>query len=191
MTQMDKAVATQLANIAKKTGKSIEQLTAAIRRCGKSKHGEIRSWVMETYGLGYGDANTMTHLALKSDGAGAASADGSSTDDVLAGIYTEKKAHLRPVHDKLMKAIEQFGDYELVPKKGYVSLRRQKQFAMLGPKTNNRFEMGINLKENVTHPCIKAQPPGGMCQYIAALTSAQQVDSGLIDIVRKAYDAAG
>ncbi|MBU1188158.1 MAG: DUF4287 domain-containing protein [Gammaproteobacteria bacterium] len=191
MTQMDKAVATQLANIAKKSGKSIEQLTAAIRSCGKSKHGDLRSWVMEAYGLGYGDANTLTHIALKSDGASAASAGGLSTDDVLAGIYTEKKAHLRPIHDKLMKAIEQFGDYELVPKKGYVSLRRQKQFAMLGPKTNSRFELGINLKEDVAHPCIKAQPPGGMCQYVAALTAEDQVDSDLIDIVRKAYAAAG
>jgi hypothetical protein len=139
MADMDKAMATQLANIEKKTGKSLAQLTAAIKKSGLAKHGEIRSWLMETYGVGHGDANTLTHLALKSDGASAAKASGASPDDVLAEIYSGKKQHLRSIHDKLMKAIGTFGEYEIAPKKGYVSLRRKKQFAMLGPKTNDRF----------------------------------------------------
>ena len=191
MAEMEKAVATQIANIEKKTGKTLAQLTAAIRKCGKTKHGEIRSWLMETYGIGHGDANTLTHIALKSDGESAAKAAGMSTDAVIDEIYTEKKAHLRPIHEKLMKAIEGFGEFEIAPKKGYISLRRKKQFAMLGPKTNERFELGINLKDDVSHPHVKAAPPGGMCQYIAALTSVEDVDAKLIAIVKKAYDAAG
>lgn len=191
MAEMEKAVATQIANIEKKTGKTLAQLTAAIRKCGKTKHGEIRSWLMETYGIGHGDANTLTHIALKSDGESAAKAAGMSTDAVIDGIYTEKKAHLRPIHEKLMKAIEGFGEFEIAPKKGYVSLRRKKQFAMLGPKTNERFELGINLKDEVSHRHVKAAPPGGMCQYIAALTSEEDVDAKLIAIVKKAYEAAG
>jgi hypothetical protein len=191
MADMDKAVMTQLANIEKKTGKSVAQLTEAIRNCGKAKHGEIRTWLKETYGLGHGDANTLTHVALASDGERAAKAAGATTDDVLDGIYTEKKAHMRPIHDKLMKAITAFGEFEIAPKKGYVSLRRKKQFAMLGPKTNERFELGINLRDEVSHPLVKAVPPGGMCQYVAALTSEKDVDAGLVAIVRRAYDAAG
>lgn len=191
MADMEKAVATQLSNIEKKTGKSIAQLTSAIRKCGKTKHGEIRTWLKETYGLGHGDANTLTHVALKSDGERAAKAAGASADDVLEGIYTAKKAHLRPIHDRLMAEINEFGEFEIAPKKGYVSLRRKKQFAMLGPKTNDRFELGINLKEEISHPRVKPMPPGGMCQYIAALTSADEVDAKLIAIVKKAYEAAG
>ncbi|MBY0563890.1 MAG: hypothetical protein K2P58_06860 [Hyphomonadaceae bacterium] len=90
-----------------------------------------------------------------------------------------------------MRAVEGFGEFEIAPKKGYVSLRRKKQFAMLGPKTNDRFELGLNLKEQVAHPRIKAQPPGGMCQYIAALADAGEVDAALIAILRRAYDGAG
>ena len=191
MAEMDKAAATQLANIEKRTGKTLAQLTAAIRKCGKTKHGEIRTWLKETYGMGHGDANTVTHLALKSDGESAAKAAGLSTNEVLDGIYTGKQAHMRPIHDKLMKAIDAFGEFEIAPKKGYVSLRRNKQFAMLGPKTNDRFELGINLKDDVSHPRVKAVPPGGMCQYIAALTSPDEVDAKLIAIVKKAYESAG
>lgn len=191
MADMDKAIATQLANIEKKTGKSLAQLAAAIKTSGKSKHGEIRAWLMETYGIGHGDANTLTHVALKSDGASAAKASGASTTDVLAEIYAGKKQHLRPIHDKLMKAIAKFGEHEIAPKKGYVSLRRKKQFAMLGPRTNERFELGLNLKDNINDTRMKPVPPGGMCQYIVPLTSVDEVDDKIIGYVRRAYDAAG
>ncbi|MCB9917078.1 MAG: DUF4287 domain-containing protein [Planctomycetes bacterium] len=191
MADAEKAVATQLANIEKKTGKTIAQLKAAIAKCGKTKHGEIRTWLKETYALGHGDANTVTHVALQSDGASAAKATGATPADVLDGIYTGKKAHMRPIHETLMAAIDEFGEFDIAPKKGYVSLRRKKQFAMLGPKTNDRFELGINLKEEVRHPLVKAVPPGGMCQYIAALTSEKDVDARLIAVVKQAYESAG
>lgn len=191
MADIDKAIATQLANIEKKTGKTLAQLTAAIQKSGKSKHGEIRDWLKESYGLGHGDANTLTHVALKSDGASAAKASGASADDVLDEIYAGKKAPLRPIHDKLMSAIGAFGDFEVAPKKGYVSLRRKKQFAMLGPKTNDRFELGLNLKDDIKDTRVKPVPPGGMCQYIVPLTSADEVDAKIISYVKKAFDAAG
>lgn len=191
MADMDKAVATQIANIEKKTGKSLAQLTAAIKKSGLARHGEIRSWLMEAYGLGHGDANTLTHIAMKSDGASAAKASGASTDNVLAEIYSGRKEHLRPIHDKLMRAIAKFGDHEITPKKGYVSLRRKKQFAMLGPKTNERFELGLNLKDNINDTRVKPAPPGGMCQYIVPLTNAEEIDDKIISYVKRAYDAAG
>jgi hypothetical protein len=146
---------------------------------------------MESYGIGHGDANVLTHVALKSDGASAAKAAGLSTSDVLAEIYAGKKEHLRPIHEKLMKAIAKFGDHEVAPKKGYVSLRRKKQFAMLGPKTNERFELGLNLKEDIKDTRVKPVPPGGMCQYIVPLTGAGEVDDKIISYVKRAYDAAG
>lgn len=190
MADVNKAVATQISNIEKKTGKSLAQLRAAIAGCGKAKHGEIRAWLMETYGLGHGDANTLTHVAKESDGESAAKAKGASTDDVLREIYSGKKEHLRPIHDRLMKAIAGFGEFEVAPKKGYVSLRRKKQFAMLGPKTNDRFELGLNLKGEVKDPRAKALPPGGMCQYVVPLTSADEVDAKLVALVEAAFDGA-
>jgi hypothetical protein len=191
MADTDKAIATQIANIEKKTGKTLAQLSAAIGKSGLAKHGEIRTWLMETYGLGHGDANTLTHMARKSDGASAAKAAGASGDDVLAEIYAGKKAHLRPVHDRLMAAIVKFGEHELAPKKGYVSLRRNKQFAMLGPKTNDRFELGLNLKDDIRDTRVKPVPPGGVCQYIVPLTSADEIDDKIIGYIKRAYDAAG
>lgn len=189
MSNLEQALATQLRNIEAKTGQDLAALRAAIDASGKAKHGEVRTWLMETYGLGYGDANTLAHAAA---GKGPGAEPGASGDeDPLDEIYTGKKAHLRAVHEAVMAAIQPWGDFELAPKKGYVAFRRKKQFAMLGPKTAERAELGINLKDDVASERIVAQKPGGMCQYAIALTQPADVDAEVLAVLRRAYDAAG
>ena len=145
MSSLDKAVQTQINNIQKKIGKSLDELAVIVKKSGLTKHGEIRDMLKEKLGLGHGDANALVHAVLQSDGTRAA-AD-KPIDAVLDEIYSGAKAGFRPIHEALMKHIHKFGGFEIVPKKGYVSLRRKKQFAMIGPKTNTRFEMGINAKD--------------------------------------------
>jgi hypothetical protein len=178
-------------NIQAKTGKSLPELAALIQASGLTKHGEIRTMLMQELGLGYGDANTLIHVIKQSDGERAAEAAGLSEEGVLDGIYTGPRSALRPIHDRLMAAIVDFGAFETVPKKGYVSLRRKKQFAMLGPATNTRFELGLNAKGLPADPRLLDQPAGSMCNYKVRLTDADQVDEELIAWARQAYDSAG
>ena len=58
---MDKALATQLANIEKRTGKSLDALAKIVKASGLSKHGEIRDMLKRDLGMGHGDANTLVH----------------------------------------------------------------------------------------------------------------------------------
>lgn len=191
MGSPEEAMKTQLTNIQTKTGKTLEQLAVVVKQSGLTKHGEIRDMLKRDLGLGHGDANTLTHVVLQSDGASAAAASGASTDDVVSEIYSGAKAHLRPIHDKLMAAIGKFGEFEIAPKKGYLSLRRKKQFAMIGPATNARVEVGLNVKGLDAADRLEAMPSGGMCNYKVKVTELGQVDTGLIDWIRQAYDSAG
>jgi hypothetical protein len=191
MSSLDKAVETQLNNIQTRTGKSLDELAALVQKSGLSKHGEIRQMLMRDLGLGYGDANAVVHFALQSDGERAAQAQGLNGDDVLAEIYTGPKASLRPIHDRLMEAIVPLGEFETVPKKGYVSLRRKKQFAMIGPATNTRVELGLNVKGLDANPRLAEQPAGSMCNYKVKLTQAGEVDGELIAWLQQAYHSAG
>jgi hypothetical protein len=191
MSIVDKAIETQLRNIQAKTGRSLDQLAELIRRSGLTKHGELRDMLKRDLGLGHGDANTVVHLCLKSDGASAAAASGASIDDVVAEIYAGPKASLRPVHDAFMAAIEAFGPFEVAPKKGYVSLRRKKQFAMIGPATKSRVDIGLNMKGVTATGRLAELPPGGMCQYKVGIADPKDVDEELVGWVRQAYDAAG
>lgn len=187
MADMDKAIETQVRNIQARTGKSLEELLALIRASGLAKHGEIREMLKRDLGMGHGDANTMAHLHFKAATGGAEPAG----EDVLDGIYSGKKAHLRPIHDKLMAAINGFGDFEVAPKKGYVSLRREKQFAMIGPATQARVEVGLNVRGLAATGRLAALAPGGMCQYKVGLATAAEVDAELLGWIRLAFDAAG
>jgi len=188
MTDPEQARATQLRNIEVKTGHDLASLRAAVFASGKVKHGEVRTWLMETYGLGYGDANGLAHFAARPDSQGAPAG---TAEDELAAIYAGKKAHLRAVYDAMMAAIRPFGAFEIAPKKGYVSLRRKKQFATLGPKNASQAELGINLKDAIESDRIVALKPGGMCQYAVVLPGPEAVDDEVLDVLRRAYDAAG
>ena len=189
MSSVDKALETQLKNIQTKTGKTLEELYAIIRKSGLAKHGEMRDMLKRDLGMGHGDANTLVHVYLKAESGGGETAKGS--DDVLDQIYTGPKASLRPIHDKLMDEIQKFGEFEAAPKKGYVSLRRKKQFATIGPATNTRFEVGLNMKGVPATDRLNELPAGQMCQYKVKLTDVKEVDTELIGWIRQAYDSAG
>jgi hypothetical protein len=191
MSVVDKAIETQLKNIQAKTGKTLDQLGAMLRKSGLTKHGELRDFAKREFGLGHGDANTLVHTVLKSDGTSAAASSGASADAVLDEIYSGPKAALRPIHDAFMAGIAKFGEFEIAPKKGYLSLRRKKQFAMIGPGTRTRVDIGINMKGVKGTDRLVELPPGGMCQYKVAVTDAKEVDTELIGWVRHAFDAAG
>ena len=187
---IDKAVATQLANIEQRTGKTLAQLAKIVKGSGLTKHGELVAMLKTDLGMGHGDANTLVHHVLKSDGASAAAASGKSGEDVLDEIYAGPKAGLRPIHDALMAAIGKVGPFEIAPKKGYISLRGKKQFAMIGPATNARVEVGLNMKDVKGPARLEAQKPGGMCQYKVKVTAAAEVDKELIGWIRQAYDSS-
>jgi hypothetical protein len=192
------ATITQLKNIQVKTGKSIAELHAAVTAGGAVKHGEKRSWLMEQFKLGYGDANTVVLFMDKplpdlGDGARPASAVAvpAREGDPLGAIYSGTKAGLRPLHEAVIAAISAFGTFEQAPKKAYVSLRRKKQFATLGPATSESVEIGLNAKDLPPHSRLKVQAPGSMCQATTRIRSVAEVDALLAGWLKRAYDSAG
>lgn len=190
MSDVDKALATQLANIEKRTGKSLQELAAMVRASGLAKHGELRDMLKRELAMGHGDANTLVHYVLKSEGQSAAAANRLSTDEVVAALYTGAKAALLPIHQKLMAEIQRFGEFEIAPKKTYVSLRRKKQFAMIGPATNTRVEVGLNIKGLAPDERLIEMPANSMCNFKVKLTDAAEVDAALLDWLRQAFASA-
>jgi hypothetical protein len=90
-----------------------------------------------------------------------------------------------------MAKINKFGDFEIAPKQANVSLRRKKQFALVGPGTKGRLEIGINMLDVLGGDRLIAQKPGGMCQYKVWLTEKSEVDKELVAWLKQAFDAAG
>jgi hypothetical protein len=185
---------TQLRNIQAKTGHTIQSLHDDVVKTGLIKVGERRAWLMENFKLGYGDANAvaLTIGKIPAELAGIGVSDLQQTEgSPLDSLYSGTKAHLRPLHDLVMTAVNAIGPCEQAPKKTYISLRRKKQFAMVGPATKDSIEIGLNAKDLASHPRLKALPAGGMCHATTRIQSPEDVDELLIGWIRQAFDAAG
>jgi predicted transport protein len=119
-------------------------------------------------------------------------ATASTGEDLVNAQYSDAKADLRPIYDDLVNTVISFGDdVEISPKKTYVSLRRNKQFAIVQPSTKTRVDVGVNLKG--VDPTERLEASGSfnaMVSHRVRLTGADQVDDELIGWLNQAYQAA-
>lgn len=183
---MDKAAQTMIENLHKNTGKTLEQWIEIVRSHNFAKHGEIMKFLKEDHGLTHGFANL---IALKAKGTDAGSAE--NPGDLITKQY-QGKEHFKPIYDKLIHEIGNYGnDFEIAPKNNYVSLRRKKQFAILNPATKTRFEIGINLKGQEPKGKLSAEKPNAMCSHKINVTDIAEIDKEVMDWIKKAYDNAG
>lgn len=188
MADIEKAYAAQLTNIETRYGKSLDSLCQLLAATGLTKHGELLAHLKTDLEFSHGDANAVAHHFR--GGWSAPTIAHTAATDIIDDIYAGPKAALRPIHDAIMELITPLGDFDVAPKKGYISLRRKKQFAMLGPATNSRVELGINGKDLGDFDWLLPQPAGGMCQYKVKLSALADIPSGLADILKTAFDAA-
>jgi predicted transport protein len=183
---MDKAVQTMLDNMKEKTGHSLDEWKAIIVKKKFAKHGEIVKFLKEEHKVTHGYASEIALKALASDAASAA-----DTDDLLDNQYKGKES-LKPFYEKLIKEIQKFGgDFEIAPKKTYVSLKRKKQFIILNPASKTRFEIGFNLKGVEPKGKLEAEKPNGICSHKINLAAITEIDKEVIDWIKVAFDKAG
>lgn len=73
-SKLHKGFQTYLANAEKASGKTYEDFSLVLSKSGLKKHGELRSHLMETMGLGHGHANAVTAIWLTPGNGGPAKA---------------------------------------------------------------------------------------------------------------------
>lgn len=182
---LDAAGQKMLSNIEEKTGVTIAQWVKRIGGSGKAKHGEIVAWLKSEHGLTHGYANLLAHTAKGS----AASTSGASDGDLVEAMFAGKKAALRPLYDAVMAKVRAFGgDVEVSPKKAYVSLRRNKQWALVQPSTATRLDVGLVLKG--VAPTTRLEASGSfnsMVTHRVRLESVKDVDAELVKWLKAAY----
>jgi hypothetical protein len=179
--------ASMIAGLRNKTGKSLEEWLKLLRPLNLTKHKEIITVLKGEHGLTHGFANMIALQALQSD-----SQTATDTDALVDAQYAGAKAGLRPIYDALLSAIRKFGsDVEASPKKAYVSLRRNKQFAIVQPSTGTRVDVGINLKGTAPNKRLEASGSfNAMVSHRVRLSAVNEIDAELIGWLKKAYDAA-
>lgn len=77
---------------------------------------------------------------------------------------------------------------ELAPKKAYVSVRRSKQFACVGPAAGGTVEVGLNLPG--MEPVGRIERATGMVSHRVRIRDRGELDAELLGWLRQAYDRA-
>ena len=183
---MDDATKTMIANLEAKTGVSVAEWTSRIGNSGKAKHGELVAWLKTEHGLTHGYANLLVHLAKGS----AAETSGASDDALVDAMFAGPKAAMRPAYDAVIAAVQRLGaDVELAPKKAYMSLRRNKQWALVQPSTATRLDVGLVLKGKPTTTRLEASGSfNAMVTHRVRVASAAEVDKELVGWLKEAYE---
>ena len=185
MAQSPEAMAeTMIANMKEKTGTSLDQWLVIARKSGESKHGGIVKHLKSEHGMTHGFANLVAHRALREDA-------GSTDDDSLvAAQYAGPKQHLQSIYDALIRHVSELGpDVEIAPKKTYVSLRRNKQFALVQPSTRTRVDLGINLKGvDATERLEASGSFNAMVSHRVRLGCVEDIDADVQAWLKRAYE---
>jgi hypothetical protein len=136
-----------IAKLPEKTGRSLDEWIAAIRKSGPKSETARRDWLKKTHKLG---TNYAGWLAERAEGKGGEDGD---PDQYLAAAerYVEEmfggsKAALRPMYDGLLTLGFSMGkDVKACPCKTIVPLYRRHVFAQIKPTTRTRIDLGLAL----------------------------------------------
>jgi hypothetical protein len=198
VTTPDDGIAAQIRNIESRYGKPMSEWFALIAGSGLVKHTEVVAMLKAEHGMTHGAAHRVSLLSRQeaapaAAAGGAAGAAGGPARDAADELYTGKKAGLRPLHDQVMAVINGFGeDVVVAQKKGYLSIRRRKQFAMLQPSAVGRLDLGLILRGVPAAGRLEAAGSfNALFTHRVRLTSAADIDPELTGWLRAAYQEAG
>jgi len=135
------------------------------------------------HGLSHGHANFLALQAIRSGHMAQSGAD------LLAAQYSGPRKAMRPIYERLISAVKQFGaDVEIAPRKEDVSLRRHRQFAVIHP-TSKRVDVGLVLPR--TPPAGRLESAANfnaMFTHRVRVSTLREVDAELTRWLRAAYD---
>lgn len=178
-------LATMIANLKVKTGKSLDEWTALARGSGQAKHGALVAWLKAEHALGHGYANLVAHKTFAADA-------GSSDDaDLMEAMFAGSKAAMKPAYDRVAGIVSGLEGVQFAPKKGYVSFRRNKQFGLAQPSTKDRLDLGLSLKG--VEPSGRLEAAGSwnaMVTHRVRIASADEIDAEMEGWIRQAWAAA-
>jgi hypothetical protein len=170
-----------------KTGKTSDEFRALAAEKGLVKSGEIVAWLKSDYELGHGHASAIASMIVHADKRNA------SPEDLVAELFSGKKATWRPAYDALATEIAKFGtDVEMAPNLTYVNVRRgARKFAIVQLSSAARLDIGVKLRDVASSGRLEAAGSwNSMMSHRVRIDDPAQIDGEVLAWLRQAYDAA-
>ena len=184
-----------VAELKTKTGRSLAQWIAVIKKEGPATESERRDWLKKKHGLG---TNSAWWLAERSVGKGGEEdtpeAYLRAAEKYVEEMYAGPKAALRPIYDALLELGLGIGpEAKACPCKTMVPLYRNHVFAQIKPTTQTRIDLGFCFLKLGKNPPKRFIDTGGAKKgdritHRVEITSPSQVDAEVNRWLKTAYD---
>jgi len=173
-------------NLEEKTGYGLDHWLKIVKASGEEKHMAIIKYLKAEHGITHGYANFIAFKAREE------SEPPKSGDDLLSDLFKGPKEAMKPLYNDLVNMVEKFGnDVDVSPRKTYVTIRRNKQFAIFKPSTKDRLDVGLILKrEPETDRLQSGKQFSGMMTHCVAVYGKDDLDSELKSWLKEAYHKA-
>jgi len=185
MTTVEEGLRSQVRNIEATYGRPIDGWVALIRASGRTRHSDIVAFLKGEHGMSHGAANRVALVAID------VLTPKTVPSDPVGSLYAGAKKGLLPIHDAVMARVRSLGaDIEVAPKKGYLSIRRRKQFAMIKPASKH-LDIGLILPATpVAGRLESAATFNALFSHRVRIHSVEDIDDDLVRWLGEAYDRA-
>jgi len=184
-----------IAELKPKTGRSLEEWIALVKKDGPKDSQSRRSWLKSKHKLG---TNSAWWIAERVEGKGGEEDTPAkylaSAVQYVEEQYSAKKSALRPIYDELLSLGKSLGpDVKACPCKTMVPLYREHVFAQIKPATNSRIDLGLCFTTYKGKLPKRLIDTGGLAKkdritHRIEVSSPSDVDAELRTWLRAAYD---
>jgi hypothetical protein len=167
------------------TGDDVATWSRRVRESGLDTEPEVRAWLAERGITGY------AQMLLVMERFGYPDFLTATADELVDAQYAAKPA-LRPVYDAVVAAALALGEVHVQARKGYVSLvGPRRTFAVVQASTKSRVDLGLRLPgREPDGRLLTAKSIGnGDCTVRFALTTVDEVDDEVVDLLAETYAA--
>jgi len=181
-----------IASLPQKTGRSLDEWIALIRKHGPKDEAARREWLKKEHGLG---TNYAGWVAERAEGKGE---DGDPDKYVeVAERYVDEmfaggKAAMRPTYDALLKLGLSAGkDVKACPCKTIVPIYRRHVIAQIKPATRTRIDFGLALGATKTPKRLidtGGLKKGDRITHRIEISSPAEIDDEVKRWLKKAYE---
>jgi hypothetical protein len=184
-----------VAKMKAKTGRSLDEWIALVKKEGPPTEGERRVWLKEHQQLG---TNYAWWIAERAEGRGDEGTDPEAylrkAPEYVAAMFAGRRAALKPIYDKLLKIGLGVGkDAKACPCQTIVPLYRAHVFAEIKPATNTRIDLGLALRHWTGKIPARVEPvktaKGNRITHRIAVASLDEVDAFVERWLTNAYHA--
>jgi ATP-dependent helicase YprA (DUF1998 family) len=184
-----------LAELKEKTGRSMEEWLALMKKEGPKGEKSRREWLKTKHKLA---TNSAWWIAERAEGKGWEEGTPEAYLKAAVGFVEEQyagpKEKLRPIYDELLNlGKSRGGDVKACPCKTIVPLYRKHVFAQIKPTTNTRIDLGLALTHYKGKLPKRIIDTDGLAKkdritHRISLTSAKEIDGEVEMWLMTAYD---